>query len=163
MAEIVCRARCFFVLLKVFAKHVPCEYVYSHGSLGAFRIFRFFFKVVYKKIFVGVQYAEARSLRFWYLNNGNGACGIFFFVKFKHFRIIHFINMIAGKNQYIFWIIAVYIMNILINCICRTFIPFGFSAFDIRRQNSGTAEAAVHTPRNSVADIVVKLKRLILR
>ena len=71
----------------------------------------------------GVHNTKPRCLFLWHIDNCNRTIRIAFFVCGKHFRIIHFINMVAGQNQNIFWHKFIDKCNILINRIGSTFIP----------------------------------------
>ena len=84
-------------------------------------------------------------------------------MRFEHCRIVHLVNMVAGKDKHVFGIIHFHEMHILINCICRAFIPRRTGLCLIRRKNMYAAVRSVEIPRLSVSNVFVEDKRLILR
>ena len=82
---------------------------------------------------------------------------------FKHLVIIHFIYMVARKHSDIFGIITVDKVYVLIDGVCGTLVPLHTLNLLIRREHVHSAVRTVKVPRLSVAYIIVKLKRLILR
>ena len=70
--------------------------------------------------------------------------------------------MVAGKNGNIFGIIAINKIDVLINCVCGTFIPLSTLNLLIRRKNMNSAVSTVKIPCRTVSDVIVELKRLIL-
>ena len=81
----------------------------------------------------------------------------------QHLGIVHFINVVPRKDEYVFRIVAVDEIDILIDSIGSPHEPFpGISAFDMRRQNGYTAVFLVQIPGNTDADVLIQTQRLIL-
>ena len=57
--------------------------------------------------------------------------------------------------------ITVDVIQILVNCICRTCIPFTVVTFLIRGQYCDAAIVAVQIPRNTNSDMGIQTQRLI--
>ena len=70
--------------------------------------------------------------------------------------------MVARENENIFGVISFDEIDVLVNGVRRSFIPFGSLYLLIRGKNMYSAVGSVKIPRLTVADIVVKLQRLIL-
>ena len=70
--------------------------------------------------------------------------------------------MVARKNENVFGIISVDEIDVLINGVGCSLVPFRARYLLIGRKNVNSAVGTVKIPCLSVADIVVKLKRLIL-
>ena len=80
----------------------------------------------------------------------------------QHHFIIHFINMISGKDQNIFRIITFHIAQILINGIRCTCIPLTACTLLIWRKYRNTALISIQIPRNTNSDMRIQTQRLIL-
>ena len=70
--------------------------------------------------------------------------------------------MVTGKNYNIFGIEFINKFNILINCICSTFIPLTLFSTLIRWQNINTPRITVKVPGMSAPDISIEFKGLVL-
>ena len=70
--------------------------------------------------------------------------------------------MVARENRHVFGIISVDKVYVLINSVCGALVPLRALYLLIRRENMNSSLRSVEIPRLTVADIVVKLKRLIL-
>ena len=91
----------------------PIKYVNSHRSQITLRFFRFLLEFYNLSFFVCVHDTETASFFHRDLDNCNCRIGIVCLVLLQHLRIIHLINVIAGKNKYIFRIVCVDEINVL--------------------------------------------------
>ena len=124
---------------------------------------RLFLKFVYSSVLAGVHDPEAG--RFFKRNAQHGDRTVCFFrlMEIEHLVVIHLVDMVARQNENIFGRISVNKVEILINGVRGPLVPVGAVVTLVRRQDHNSAEVAVKIPRLTVADIFVKLKRLILR
>ena len=151
------------ILNQRITQSVPCKYVNPHGSKIALRAFRLFLKFVNLIAVLGIHNAEAVCFLHRHLHNGNRCRCIVRLMEGKHLGIIHFINVVTGKNQHIFRIIAVDKVNILINGVCRPVEPFaGIPCFHMRCKNRHTAVFLIQIPWNPNPDMLIQTQRLIL-
>lgn len=81
---------------------------------------------------------------------------------FKHLVVVHFVDMVARKDDHIFRIITLNVVDILINCIGCSRIPVCTVNSLIRAEAVYTRVHTVKIPRLSVSYVFVKNKRLIL-
>ena len=70
--------------------------------------------------------------------------------------------MISGQNDHIIGIIPFDKIDILIDCVCRAFIPIGLAAALIRGQDTYASIHTVQVPRLTAANVLIQQKRLIL-
>ena len=163
VAEVVAGGGVRLVLEQIAAKLAPGEYVYAHGSLVAARMLRLLFKLGYRAVLVDEHQTEARSLLPRNFEGSDGAVGVLLFVIGEHLGVVHFIDVVAGENKNIFGRIAVNEVDVLIYGVCGVLVPLGALYLLIGGENMHAAVLSVEIPRLTVADIVVELKRLILR
>ncbi len=83
-------------------------------------------------------------------------------MKFKHFVVVHLVDVVARKNDNIFGSVAFNKSDILIDSVCGTLIPFRAQSGLVRRQTVCSAVLLVKVPRLTVADIVVEYQGLVL-
>ena len=84
-------------------------------------------------------------------------------MSLKHFRIVHLVNMVAGKNQHIFRLIIIHKVNILGDCIRRSSVHIQIRIrFLTGRKNKNTAVAGIQSPASSACHITVQKNRFIL-
>ena len=76
--------------------------------------------------------------------------------------IIHLIDMVTGKDQYIIRVILLHISQILIDRIGSSCVPFTACALLIRRKDCDTTFIAVKIPRNTDTDMCIQAERLVL-
>ena len=151
------------VLNERFTQSAPCEDINPHGCQIALWIFGFFFEFIDLVVFFCVHDTEAARFFHGHFQNGNGCCRAFFLMEAQHLGIVHFIDVVPRKDEYIFRIVAVDEINILIDSIGSPHEPFpGISTFDMRRQNGYTAVFLVQIPGNTDADVLIQTQRLIL-
>lgn len=79
----------------------------------------------------------------------------------KHHLVIHFVNVVAGKNQNIFWIVCFHISHVLVNCICSSCIPFAVCTFSYGGRTV-TPPSFYRDPTNTDSDMGIQPQRLIL-
>ena len=84
------------------------------------------------------------------------------FVEIQHHFVIHLIDMVTGKDQYIIRVILLHISQILIDRIGSSCIPFAACALLIWRKDCDTAFIAVQIPRNTDTDMCIQAERLVL-
>ena len=140
----------------------PAENIDTHGRQVASRIIRFLLKLSNPVIVICNDDTKTAGLLDRHLHSCNGYISIIRFVIFKHYLIIHLVDMVSGKNQYIFRVIILHIFKVLIDRICRTRIPVASLTFLVRRKNSNTSDIAVKIPRNTNSDMRVQTQRLVL-
>ena len=146
-----------------FAQHRPCEDINPHRSLIALGLPRLFLKFHNAVFRIRVHDAEAVCFRHGHLQNGDGGIRPFFHVVAQHGGIIHFIDMVAGKDQHIFRGIPLDEADVLADSVRRAGIPLAAAALDIRRKHINAAGVAVQVPRAAVTKVPVELERLVLR
>ena len=76
------------------------------------------------------------------------------FMEIKHYLVIHLINMISRQDQHI--------IQILIDRIRRSGVPFAVGAFLVRRKNRNTSHIPVQIPRDPDSDMRIQTQWLIL-
>ena len=102
------------------------------------------------------------------VNSGIDAVGILtqyqplVLMIFKHLVVVHFVDMVARKDDHIFRIITLNVVDILINCIGCSRIPVCTVNSLIRAETVYTRVHTVKIPRLSVSYVFVKDKRLVL-
>ena len=84
------------------------------------------------------------------------------FMEIKHYLVIHLINMISRQDQHIIRIILFHIIQILIDRIRRSGVPFAVGAFLVRRKNRNTSHIPVQIPRDPDSDMRIQTQWLIL-
>ena len=87
--------------------------------------------------------AEAARFFPWHRHSGNGDICPIFLVEVQHHFIIHFVNVVSGKDQYILRVVAVDIVQVLVNGISSSCIPFAVVTFLIGRKHCHTAIVTV--------------------
>ena len=123
---------------------------------------RFFLKLADPPLVICDHNTETARLLHRNRHNRNRYISIIRFMEVQHDFIIHLINMVTGKNQYIFRIVVFHILKILVNRICRTGVPFAVRTLLIRRQYRHTSVIAIQIPRDADPDMCIQPQRLIL-
>ena len=161
-AEVVLRAFLPVIPHQELPQHRPGKNINSHGSLVALGLPRLFLK--FHNAVVRVRVHDAEAVRFFHgnLQNGNGRVCLFFLMVTEHGRIIHFINVVAGKDEHIIRVVPLDEADVLADGVCRAGIPFAAAALHIGREDVNAAGVAVKVPCAAVAEISVQLKRLVL-
>ena len=124
---------------------------------------RLLFNLGYRAVVVDEHQTEARSLLPRNFEGSDGAVGVLFFVIGEHLGVVHLVDVVAGENKNIFGRVAVDEVDVLIYGVCGVLVPLGALYLLIGGENMHAAVLSVEIPRLTVADIVVELKRLILR
>ena len=70
--------------------------------------------------------------------------------------VIHFVDMITGKDQYLFRVMVLHEIKIPVYCICRPAIPVFLLGADIGRQHGNTPITPEHIPGSTGADMIDK-------
>ena len=123
----------------------------------------FLFKLCDLVIVIGDHDAETTGFLHGYRHNRDGYIGIILLVEIQHYFIIHFIDVISGKDQHIIRIICINVIQILVNRIRCSGIPFAVCTLFIWREYGYAAHIAIQIPRHSNSDMGVQTQRLILR
>ena len=121
-----------------------------------------FFKVLYFSVFVGDDDTEALC---FFHGNGHSSYGdirIVFLMEVQHHFVIHFVDMVTGKNEYIIGIIALHVLYVLVDRICRSGIPFAVDIFLKGRKYGNAADITVQIPGGADTDMGIQLQRLVL-
>ena len=84
------------------AQLFPVEDVDTHGSEVALRVFRFLFEFNDAPGLICIHDAEAARLFHRHFDDSDRCVRLALLVVCEHFCIIHFIDMVAGKDQEIF-------------------------------------------------------------
>ncbi|OQA26944.1 MAG: hypothetical protein BWY61_00427 [Firmicutes bacterium ADurb.Bin354] len=126
------------------------------------RILRLFLKLCDLAVFIRDDDTETLSLFDGNRHNGDGNLSLILLMEVKHDFVVHLIDMVSRKYQYILGIKALHIIKILIYGICRTRIPFTVYALLVRRKYSHTTDITVKIPGDTYADMRVQPEWLIL-
>ena len=160
LAEIQCRLICHSD--QCFLQCLPVEYVNTHTCKIASGMFRFLFKLGDTMVLICDHDTETACLLNGNRHYRNGNLCIVGLMEVQHDFIIHLINMISGKDQNIFGIVALHIFQVLIDRICSTCIPFTVATLLIGRQYGHTSDIAIQIPGNTDPDMGIQSERLIL-
>ena len=92
---------------------------------------------------------DAESAGFFkrHVHCGNRQIGASLFMIRHHFPVIHIINMVAAENQHVFRFVALDVPQVLVNRVCRPFVPVRAMRSGIRRQDFDFAAAPDKIPR----------------
>ena len=124
-------------------------------------IFGLFLKICDAPIIVRLHHAK--SLRHFLGINLKGSYGGIrsrIYVVLQHFLVVHFVDVIAGKNHDVAGTLVANGINVLINGICGAKVPGGGDAH-LRRQHFDVfAEAEQRSP--SAANVAIQTERLVL-
>ena len=103
---------------------------------------------------VGDHDTEARSLFPRNFEDADSNISIVVLVSLEHPRIIHSINVVAGKNQDVVGVGEVDEVKVLIDSVSSAAIPIRAFFASVRRKNEHAAARAVEIPRAAAAQIV---------
>ena len=146
LAEIQCRLICHSN--QCFLQCLPVEYVNTHGC----------FKLGDTMVLICDHDTETACLLNGNRHYRNGNLCIVGLMEVQHNFIIHLINMISGKDQNIFGIVALHIFQVLIDRICSTCIPFTVATLLIGRQYGHTSNIAIQIPGNTDPDMTLDVR-----
>src|SRR4029077_15580801 len=102
--------------------HRPSNFLSVPGRAQS-GLFGFFFEAVDAAVLVDVNHAEAEGLGEIDLDGGQGDVGSRLFVLLHHLAVVHFVDVIAGKNDDVFGLLGADGINVLINRIGCALIP----------------------------------------
>ena len=97
-----------------------------------------------------------------YRYHGNSHVRFLLFVVGKHFGIVHLVDVVAGKNEYVRGVELVDKLDVLIYCVCRALVPLARRFLHVGGQNVHAAVSHVQVPRLTVAYVSVQFQRLVL-
>ena len=81
-------------------------------------------------------------------------------MEVQHDFIVHFVNMISGKDQHILRIVALHILQILIDRIRCTGIPFAVGTLFIWRKYGNSSDITIQIPGNTDSDMGIQSEGL---
>ena len=149
-------------LNKCIPKDRPAENINSHRSFVASWMFRLLLKLLNNPIFIGDNNTESASFLHRHLISCNSYISLRTLVKIQHYFIIHFVNMITRKDEYIIRIVILHILKILINGICGSGVPLTVSTLLVRREYSHTAKISIQIPWHTYPNMLIKSERSVL-
>ena len=126
-----------------FLQCLPAEDIDTHGSEVASRVRRFFLKFRDLIVVIRDQDSETACFLDRHRHSGNRDIRIIRFVIFQHDLIIHFVDVVTGKDQNVFRIVGLHVLQILVDRICGSSIPVAAFASLVRRKNRNAADVAV--------------------
>ena len=140
----------------------PGEDVDSHRSQVASRMLRFFLEL--QDSVCIIRNADTKTARFfdWHRNGGHGNIRMIGLMEIQHYLIIHFVNVITTQNQHIIRIIILHVIQILVNRIGCSGIPFATRTSLVRWKNWHAPNIAVKIPWNTDSNVRIQLQWLIL-
>ena len=146
-----------------FAKKLPCKNINTHRCKITLWMLRLFLEFYNTSGFICVHDTKTAGLLHRDLNNCDGCVSIGFLMSCQHFVIVHFVNMISGKNQNIFRIKFIDEIDILGNRICGSTIYIQiFVSLFTGRKNIDTTVFGIQTPTSAGCNIAVQLNGFIL-
>ena len=92
----------------------------------------------------------------------NGNFRVVGLMEVQHDFVVHFINMISGKDQHILRIVALHILQILIDRIRSTGIPFAVGTLFIWRKYGNSSDITIQIPGNTDSDMGIQSEGLVL-
>ena len=155
-------ARYGFQVQESIPEYRPAENIDSHGcqiTLGNKRLL-----LKFQDPAPFLRYHDSKTAGLLHRHRHGGYCDIrlICLVEIQHKLIIHLINMVSGEDQYKFWMIVLYIFQILINGIGSSRIPFAVPDLFIWRKNGYAADVAVQIPWDTDADMRIQPEGLVL-
>ncbi|MNN18990.1 hypothetical protein D3C81_1322150 [compost metagenome] len=114
---------------------------------------RLLLKFINAEILIRVQNAKAACFFERDVNDRDRTISVLLFVIVKHGVIVHFINVVSGKDQNMFWVILFNELQISENCISRSPIPAAAILTFVRRKNEDPSIFSLHIPVTAYANI----------
>ena len=151
-------------------RHVGVEQINAHGARDFFGIpgraqlgfFGLLFEAVNAAVFVDVDHSETRRFLEIDLNGGESDVGSGVAVLLHHLAVIHFVDVVAGKNQDVLGLLGADGINVLIDRVGCALIPLIADALHGRKNFDELADfAAENVP--AFADVAVQRQRFVLR
>ena len=160
LTKIQCRLICHSD--QCFLQCLPVKYVNTHTCKIASGMFRLLFKFGDAMVLICDHDTETAGLLHGNRHYRNSNFCIVGLVEIQHHFIIHLINMISGKDQHILWIIALHILQVLIDRIRSTGIPFTVGTLLIGRQHGHSSDITIQIPGNTDSDMGIQSEGLVL-
>jgi len=168
-AKVVAGGLVFRVFQQDGNEHVGIEEIDAHRSrnlLGVpggtqFSYFRLLLEAVDAAVLVDVDYAETEGFFEINLNGGQGDVGRGVEVLLHHLAVIHFVDVIAGKNKDVFGLLGADGINVLVDRVGGALIPLVADALHGGQDFDELANfAAQDVP--AFADVAVQGQRFVL-
>src|SRR5690554_2723603 len=109
------------------------EYIDTHAHKGLCRVVRLRIRTMWllleindSRLLVHLEYAKSLRILYGYIDASNGHICLAAYMISQHLPIIHFVDMVSGKNQHIFRHHLAKNVQILEDGICRPFVQFSF-------------------------------------
>src|SRR3990172_6776274 len=90
---------------------------YAFGDLGLL------LKIANAAIMIHLDYAEGRGALIRDLDGAHGGIGLVLFMEPEHFGIVHFVDVVSSKHEYMVRRVFFYHINILIDGVGRSLVP----------------------------------------
>ena len=98
LTKVMVGIRILHICKKNLAKKLPVENINTHRSKVALRMLWLFFEFNDAAVAICVHDTETACFFHRYFNDCDRCIGIHFLMVIQHFVVIHFINMVTGKN-----------------------------------------------------------------
>ena len=155
--------RILHISKKHLAKKLPVKDINTHGCKVTLWFLRFFFKFYDTACLICIHNAKTAGFFHWYFNDCNRCISMICFVVLKHFIVIHFVNMISGKNQEILRRIRIDKVDILGDRIGSSSVYIkSCICFLTRRKYVNSTILCIESPSSSCSSIPVEENRFIL-
>src|SRR5579862_8070676 len=113
-------------------------------------------------VVIRLQDAEAfAGLRWRYFESGYGYVSAGLHMALQHLLVIHFVNMVAGKNEDVAGLFAADGINVLVHGIGGALVPMLRNAHLRRKNFDEISQAHQHGP--AAANVAVEAERFVLR
>ena len=83
-------------------------------------------------------------------------------VVIEHQPVIHFVNVVAGKNEHMLWLLGADGVDILVNRVGGAHVPVGADPLHGRQDLNELAQFLGHDAGPAFADVAVERERLVL-
>ncbi|MNR07974.1 hypothetical protein D3C85_1241080 [compost metagenome] len=114
---------------------------------------RLLLKFINTEVLVRIQDTETAGFFERDVNDGNCTIRVLFLMVFKHGIVIHFINVVPGKNENMLGIILFNKLHVSVYGISCTTIPTAAILSFMRRKHEDTPIFALHIPVTAYTNI----------
>ena len=125
------------------AKHRPAEDVDPHRCQVASGLCRFLLELCNAVRLIRDDNAKTAGLFHRYRHGSDGNIRIVRLVIFQHYLIIHLVNMVTRKDQYIIRVIGLHKLQVLKDRIGGAGVPVTAHALFVRRKNRDSSHITV--------------------